>query len=462
MIARRLPKDSQIADNFTALGKYIAAAKDAGEKLDRLWIAGCDAGEELGDLDAALAEIEAVRKQKPDTKNKTYHLLVSFRPGDQEKLSGQTLKDIEAEFASALGLSDHQRVAGTHINTDNFHMHVAYNLVNPQTLKMAYPRHDFRALARTARALEQKYGLAIDPGMTDGKERSREGLSPQAQDYERHTWQQSFQRYMLENKAEILEGIDKAKDWQALHEGLSAHGVTLRKRANGLVFVEAREGKQAMKASAFDRSTSKPALEKRLGPFQPMQKEREARIARSMPARRYKARPLLKRHPATGTLWRRYLTTRRAVPKRPGIIGRAIGNWKQFLLAEAYNDPMAIVLILAHQEMLNLLLGTGQASAKHVPKTLEGPLTHWRQLAPTQASRAKSSKAARPQLAERMDDGKGNLVLLQRDGQGLVVDMLVQSPGGHFVDAVQQQAPRPGSKFSPKALSAFTSDQAQD
>src|SRR5690606_41073424 len=58
-----------------------------------------------------------------------------FRSGDREKLSAETLKDIEAEFAAALGLQDHQRVAGTHINTDNFHMHVAYNLVNPRTLK---------------------------------------------------------------------------------------------------------------------------------------------------------------------------------------------------------------------------------------------------------------------------------------------------------------------------------------
>ena len=450
MIARRLPKDSQIADNFTALGKYIAAAKDAGEKLDRLWIAGCDAGEELGDLDAALAEIEAVRKQKPETKNKTYHLLVSFRPGDQEKLSSETLKDIEAAFAGALGLSDHQRVAGTHINTDNFHMHVAYNLVNPHTLKMVYPRHDFRALAKTARALEQKYGLAIDPGMTDGKERGREGLSRQAQDYERHTWQQSFQRYMLENKAEILEGIENAKNWQALHEGLSAHGVALRKRANGLVFVEAREGKQAIKASAFDRSTSKPALEKRLGPFQPMEKERAARIARSMSARRYKARPLLKGHPATGALWRRYLTTRRAVPKRPGIIGRAIGNWKQFLLAEAYNDPMAIVLILAHQEMLNLLLGGSprKATNKSIPRAVSGPLERLASTPTRQEIKTEGDGSAWSVSKEwkaDLVDGKGAAIKLRRDEQNMVVGLLVKSANGHYV-AIEASGPAQSPK----------------
>ncbi|GAK46713.1 TraI protein [Tepidicaulis marinus] len=436
MIARRLPKDSQIADNFTALGKYIAAAKDEGEKLDRLWIAGCDAGEELGDLDAALAEIEAVRKQKPDTKNKTYHLLVSFRPGDQEKLSDEALKDIEAEFAGALGLSDHQRVAGTHINTDNFHMHVAYNLVNPHTLKMAYPRHDFRALARTARALEQKYGLAIDPGMTDGKERGREGLSPQAHDYERHTWQQSFQRYMLENKAEILEGIEKAKDWQALHEGLSAHGVTLRKRANGLVFVEAREGKQAMKASAFDRSCSKPALEKRLGPFEALKKEKAVGIDQTVSRSRYNARPLLRRHPATAPLWRRYLTARKPLARRPGLIGRALGNWKLFLLTEAYNDPMAMVLILAHQEMICMLFGkTNGSSLKTMPKGLAGPLTHWWMKAPADSKAVqtetprKSSKTREPDIV----DEKGNMVGFRRNEREMVVGLTAISSEGRLL-----------------------------
>ncbi len=126
-------------------------------------------------------------------------------------------------------------------------------------------------------------------------------------------------------------------------------------------------------------------------------------------------------------LWRRYLTTRRAVPKRPGIIGRAIGNWKQFLLAEAYNDPMAIVLILAHQEMLGMLLGTGQASTKRVPKTLEEPLAHW--------SWFEEAKVHRiiPAQAEHMHDERWNVMVPQRDGDGLVVGLLVQTRDGHFI-----------------------------
>jgi hypothetical protein len=107
----------------------------------------------------------------------------------------------------------------------------------------------------------------------------------------------------------------------------------MHKRANGLV--EAQKSEPAIKASAFDRSTSKPSLDKRLRPFEPMMKDRVATIASSMPARRQKVRPMLKEHPATGALWQRYLTSRRcAAPKRSGVIGRAIGNWKWLLLAE--------------------------------------------------------------------------------------------------------------------------------
>lgn len=451
MIARRLPKDAKIADNFTALGKYIAAAQEEGEKLDKFWIVGCDAGDELGDLDVALAEIEAVRKHKPETKNKSYHLMVSFRPGDKEKLSAEALKHIEAEFASALGLQEHQRVAGTHINTDNFHMHVAYNLVNPRTLKMAYPRHDFKALAKTARALEQKYGLAIDRGMTDGIERGREGLSPEAQDYERHTWQQSFQRYMLDHKDEILKGIGEARNWQAMHGALAAHGVALRKRANGLVFVEALEGKQAMKASAFDRSCSKPALEKRLGPFEAMKKEKAAGIVQTVSKSRYKARPLLKGHPVTAQLWRSYLTARKPLQRRPGLIGRAMANWKLFLLTEAYNDPMAMVLILAQQEMLGLLFGgSGDVERRRIPKILSGPLLFWHNNVAKSGRQAGQKPRAQQAGGESLMDDSGISLTLQRDAGHVVVGLLMRSPDGRYtaVGPARLKTPERGREIS--------------
>ncbi|MEQ9565937.1 MAG: hypothetical protein RLN85_09020, partial [Pseudomonadales bacterium] len=99
MIATKIGKKSGVPDNYTRLGEYIAAAEEKGEKLHQFWIRNCGAGTNIEDLDLALLEIEAVRRQKPDIADKTYHLVVSFRPGEQDRLTEDDLMAIEAEYA---------------------------------------------------------------------------------------------------------------------------------------------------------------------------------------------------------------------------------------------------------------------------------------------------------------------------------------------------------------------------
>lgn len=215
MIAKRINQTAGVADNYTHLAEYIAAAGDEGEKLDRFWIVNCDAGDTLADLDAALAEIEAVRKLRADVRNKTYHLVVSFRPEDQKKLDDDKLKAIASRFAEALGYGEHQYVAGTHVNTDNFHMHIAFNKVHPETLKVKTPFQDFKRLDAAARALEKEYGLAVDRGMSDRK--SENTLSPGARDFEANTWTESFQRHVLRHKDAVLAELKTCQSWQDVH-----------------------------------------------------------------------------------------------------------------------------------------------------------------------------------------------------------------------------------------------------
>jgi len=62
MIAKRINRRS--GDRFGRLARYLAAAGNTGEKLDRLWLAGCNAGPDgeninVEDLEIAIAEIEA-------------------------------------------------------------------------------------------------------------------------------------------------------------------------------------------------------------------------------------------------------------------------------------------------------------------------------------------------------------------------------------------------------------------
>ncbi|MEQ9345663.1 MAG: TraI/MobA(P) family conjugative relaxase [Thalassospira sp.] len=350
MIATKIGKKSGVPDNYTRLGEYIAAAEEKGEKLHQFWIRNCDAGTNIEDLDLALLEIEAVRRQKPDIADKTYHLVVSFRPGEQDRLTKTDLMAIEAEYAKALGYGDHQRVAGTHINTDNFHMHIAFNKVHPETLKVVTPHRDFKILAKVSREMEKKYGLAIDPGMTDGKERDPYKLSPAARNYEAHTWQESFQRHVLKHREEILVGLTKAKNWQEAQEVLAEYDISLKLRGNGMVLMSP-DG-QAIKASQLDRSCSKMKLEERFGMFKAQQGKRPRKGSHQARTRhRYKLRPLA-RHRNTPALWRRYLNKRKILPRQPSLRARALRNWKMFLLMEAYPDPLAMVLIMAHREML--------------------------------------------------------------------------------------------------------------
>tara|TARA_R110000796_G_scaffold250869_1_gene381056 strand:- start:14687 stop:15790 length:1104 start_codon:yes stop_codon:yes gene_type:complete len=347
MIATKIGKKTGVPDNYTRLGEYIAAAEEKGEKLHQFWIRNCDAGTNIEDLDLALLEIEAVRRQKPDIADKTYHLVVSFRPGEQDKLTKTDLMAIEAEYAKALGYGDHQRVAGTHINTDNFHMHIAFNKVHPETLKVITPHRDFKVLAKVSREMEKKYGLAIDPGMTDGKERDPNKLSPAARNYEAHTWQESFQRHVLKHREEILERLGKAKNWRETHEVLAGYDISLKLRGNGMVFTS-QDG-QAMKASQLDRTCSKKRLEERFGVFEAQRSKTQIK-----PKRRYKPQPIMQ-HRNTPALWRRYLGTRNVTSKQPSLAARTVRNWKTFLLMEAHQDPLATVLVIAHQQMLKTL-----------------------------------------------------------------------------------------------------------
>ena len=337
-------QDSGVAqDNFNELGNYIAGHSGGDEKLHMCWMGNCVFGERHEDLGYVLHEIEAIRQEKKriegtkiEGKNLSYHLVVSFRDGDREKLSDQDLKDIATAFVENLGFGEHQYIAATHTNTEHFHMHLAINRVHPETLNLHLPRRDFNTLSKTCRALEKTYGLDVDRGM-EAAATQEKGLSRAAQDFEAKTWEESFQRWMLNHKADILKDIEAAKTWKELHSNLDSWGIRCKERGAGLIF---SNGKQHMKASDLDRSCSKKSLETRFGPFEkrgqekvqtqekePHQKQRQ-KTHRSH--RRYKRRPLVQL-PGMGRYWRRFLNL------KPGIARSS--TWRQFLTGSYAYDP---------------------------------------------------------------------------------------------------------------------------
>ncbi|MGD9638273.1 MAG: TraI/MobA(P) family conjugative relaxase [Alphaproteobacteria bacterium] len=343
MIAKSIKRTTN--SGFKRLANYIAGAEDEGEKLDSFWIVNSIAGESLDDLEIAIIDIENTQsKNLKATSDKTYHLLVSFR---NEKPKLEELKDIECEFAKALEFEKHQRVVGTHQNTDNFHMHIAYSKVNPETGKINTPYYDYAKLSKVCRAMEKKYNLAIDNGFEKTKEPDYKKPHEKARDFEAKTWQQSFYSYVKEQKEPLTKALDKSQKWQDLHNAFEEVGLLLKKRGNGLAIVSINN-KVAIKVSDLDRSFSKNSLEKKLGNFEESNREIE-------PKTTYTEKPLTK-HPNTEILWQKYQEVKKKPKekaKEQSLLKKAFYTWKDFLMAEATKDPFAMAVIAYQKKLIN-------------------------------------------------------------------------------------------------------------
>ncbi len=283
-------------DNYGALARYIADAGHEGEKCLASWCAGCAAED-----DYELAIVEAQAAQALNTrsgKEKTYHLLVSFRPEDEAKLTPEAFKAIEERFAAALGYSEHQRHCGVHKNTNNIHMHIAYNMVHPERHARHEPFRDYATRDKLCRELEREYGLSMDNGR---EQRLENTLSQKAAAIEAQTGQESFESYAKRHKAEILKALEQSGDWQAFHERLKAYGLGIKPHGNGLVIKDVH-GKHAAKASAVDRALSAKLLQERFGDFQAYRDERQIQEVS-----RYQAAPL-HRSPERGELYAKFKT----------------------------------------------------------------------------------------------------------------------------------------------------------
>ena len=282
-------------DNYARLAEYIQAADHDGEKSLMAWCAGCLGGDEYSE---GIDEVEAVQDLNIRTrKEKTYHLVISFRPEDEARLTPESFKAMEERFAAALGYSGHQRHCGVHKNTGNLHMHMSYNMINPEKRTRHEPFRDFYKLSRVCRELEQEYGLTVDKGITPGIEPTRP--NQKAALVEAHTGQQSFTSYAGEHREAIVRSLENAVSWRDIHTTLAGFGMEVKPHGNGMV-IKDRHGKQAIKASSLDRTLSRGKLEARFGKHETSQE-----LAQMQEQCRYASAPL-HRSPERGALYAEY------------------------------------------------------------------------------------------------------------------------------------------------------------
>ncbi|MDR0763022.1 MAG: relaxase/mobilization nuclease domain-containing protein [Bacteroidales bacterium] len=266
MISKRIERDKKKVkeDNYRLLAMYVGGytKQDPDTKILYAWHAGCGADEFL----SAIMEAEAVQDMNTRARrDKSYHLMVSFRHEDEEKLTPEVLEDIEKNFANVLGFSEHQRHCGAHKDTAHIHLHIAYNMIHPQKFTIHEPFRDYIKRDKLLRELEKKYGLAIDNGINEEQEPKRDNTK--ARTVEAHTGQQSFYSYLQERKETLLESLEKAQSWFDLHTIFGKIGVVIKKHNAGCVFKDIH-GKTTVKGSSLDRKFSLPQLEKRFGTFE--------------------------------------------------------------------------------------------------------------------------------------------------------------------------------------------------
>lgn len=253
MIAKHVPMRSLAKSDFAELVEYITDEQDKAERLGQITATNCEAAT----LQAVIGEVLASQRQNiRAASDKTFHLLVSFRPGEHP--TAETLKAIEERLCAGLGYGEHQRVSAVHHDTDNLHLHVAINKIHPERHTMHEPFQSYRTLAELCATLERDYRLE-----KDNHQSRRSVAEGRAADMERHAGVESLVGWV---RRECLEEMLGAQSWIALHQVMRDSGLELRERGNGLV-VEAADGTR-VKASTIARELAKPGLEARLGPFE--------------------------------------------------------------------------------------------------------------------------------------------------------------------------------------------------
>ena len=202
------------------------------------------------------------------------HWIFSWKENEQP--TPDQVDELVDTFLERMGLVGHQVIYALHYNTENYHVHIAVNRMNPETGKVIQPHKgfDIEAAHKIVAEIEHRQGWSREENgryMMDASgrivlvPRSEQGpkLKAEAQDFEAHTGEKSAQRIAQERGHTIIKN---AVTWLELHKKLAAAGLRFEKKGSGaIIFV----GEIAVKASSVDRAFSMVNLCKRLDAFVP-------------------------------------------------------------------------------------------------------------------------------------------------------------------------------------------------
>ena len=258
------------AGRVRGLSDYISSpeSRDAGEKCI-LFGAENFMTESLEGQQAEMIALAESNTRSPDP---IRHYIVSWREG--EVPTDAQVRDAVRIIQKEMGLEGLQTFYGLHADTDNYHLHLMVNRIDPVTEKARdiCGGYDVDGLHRAVALIEHKQGWQVEANkrfvvmengevakvLDDGKTVT---VSQQKADREVQHGEKSALRLAQEKAAPIIKD---AQTWQQVHEGLATIGMRYEKRGSGaVIFV----GDDAVKASDVSSAFTLGKMQKRLGEY---------------------------------------------------------------------------------------------------------------------------------------------------------------------------------------------------
>jgi hypothetical protein len=286
MIAKVPPKRRDGRSSFKSLGKYADRERDhidpiTGEVEQR------QVSVETNCLfrETAWREMKAVADMNGRVKDSVYHFTVSWphyeNPTDKQMFA------VGRAGMKAIGMEKHQYLAAVHRDTDQAHVHVMVNRIDPETYRSVYPSRDFFKLDKCMREMELEQGWSHSKGPyavfeRDGKkvvdwavgkevrrQQQRQKLPGKARQMEVMSGNESLASYAQgAAKKEALEVLRKGGNWRELHKALEQHGLEIKPKGQGLAIYSKKDPEQApIKASTMTQELGAGKLTRRLGQY---------------------------------------------------------------------------------------------------------------------------------------------------------------------------------------------------
>ena len=260
-------------------------------------------------IESAAAEMASLAFKNPRCENPLMHIILSWR--EMELPTSKQIDEAVKIALKELDLQDCQAVWITHADTENRHVHIVANRIDPETYRAIQPagRWTHRAIQRASRKIEFSQGWQTETHgcysvTTDGTlmekgaaEPDKPKFSKAALDVEAHAAVKSAERICQETAAQIIR---EAKSWNELHASLADQGIAFERKGSGAVLTVSDI---AVKASKAGRDLSLSKLETRFGEYQPRSEFLTVRNRQNEPVERVVERKVTNK-------WERYTAER--------------------------------------------------------------------------------------------------------------------------------------------------------